>query len=175
MKSDCSHSYNGPRAQGRYDLEASSQLHVILDMFVGRLLRSNGQVSHPLPELLQKHCIAACLPSSTWKLSALKCLILCIPGSNWFLPNKGTRAEQRAIKHTHSWPKIHEYETLASGKISIDFARPTCFKNLQNPFILGIFYDSCASAAVEASNEGILSVPSASTAWRTKPADFSLS
>ena len=26
MKSDCSHSYNGPRAQGRYELEASSQL-----------------------------------------------------------------------------------------------------------------------------------------------------
>ena len=58
--------------------------HQVLDM-----LRSNGQVSHPLPELLQKHCIAACLPSSTWKLSALKCLILCIPGSNWFYFKKG--------------------------------------------------------------------------------------
>ena len=144
--------------------------HQVLDM-----LRSNGQVSHTLPELLQLHCIAACLPCSTWKLSALKCLILCIPGSNWFISKKDTRAEQRAIKHAHSWPKIHEYETLASGKIGIDFARPTCFKNLQNPFILGIFHDSCASAAVEASDEGILSVPSASTAWRTKLADISLS
>ena len=58
-----------------------------------------------------------------------------VPVSNFFL-NKDTRAKQRAIKHTHSWPKIHEYETLASGKIGIDFMGPTCFENLQNPFIL---------------------------------------
>ena len=79
-----------------------------------------------------------------------------VPVSNCFFLNKDTRAEQRAIKHTHSWPKIHEYETLASGKIGIDFVRPTCFENLENPFILELLYDSCASAAVEASSEGIL-------------------
>ena len=79
-----------------------------------------------------------------------------VPVSNCFFLNKDTRAEQRAIKHTHSWPKIHEYETLASGKIGIDFVRPTCFENLQNLFMLELFYDSCASAAVEASSEGIL-------------------
>ena len=72
------------------------------------------------------------------------------------LENKDTRAKQRAIKHTHSWPKIHEYETLASGKIGIDFVGPTCFENLENPFILELLYDSCASAAVEASSERIL-------------------
>ena len=73
-----------------------------------------------------------------------------VSDSNYFFFKKDTRAEQRAIKHTHSWPKIHEYETLASGKIGIDFVRPTCFENLQNPFILELLHDSCASAAAEA-------------------------
>ena len=69
--------------------------HQVLDM-----LRSNGQVSHTLPEPLQKRCIAACLPSSKRKLSAL---------NGWYsayqaligLFQKRTLAQNKEPSNTH--------------------------------------------------------------------------
>ena len=68
---------------------------------------------------------------------------------------------------------ILRIEWFSAVRVEIHISEPFVVEMMVQ--VLGIFYDSCASAAGEASDEGILSVPSASTAWRTKPADFSLS